>query len=249
VARLEGKLALVTGAGRRESIGREIAICLAEEGADVAVADFNRSDETLEVVREIERLGRRAFPVAGDVSLVADCRRIVAEAAGALGGLDLLVNNAGYSHHQPLLDITETDYDEMLDLNLRGPFFLAQTAVPHLRARGGGRIINIASEQAYIGDPHLPHYSAAKAGMIAMSKSLALALAPEITVNCVAPGPTATGRFRAGPEYTDAIREKIPLKRWGRPRDVGRSVVFLASPDGDAFTGQVLDPNCGTVMP
>jgi NAD(P)-dependent dehydrogenase (short-subunit alcohol dehydrogenase family) len=121
--------------------------------------------------------------------------------------------------------------------------------VPHLCARGGGRIINIASEQAYIGDPHLPHYSAAKAGMIAMSKSFALALAPEITVNCVAPGPTATGRFRAGPEYTDAIREKIPLKRWGEPRDVGRSVAFLASTDGDAFTGQVLDPNCGTVMP
>lgn len=249
MARLEGKLALVTGAGRRESIGREIAICLAEEGADVAVADFGRGEETLEVVREIEALGRRAVPVEGNVALVADCRRIVADAAAALGGLDILVNNAGYSHHQPLLDITEADYGEMLDLNLRGPFFLAQAAVPHLRARGGGRIINIASEQAYIGDPHLPHYSAAKAGVLAMSKSFALALAPDITVNCVAPGPTATGRFRAGPEYTDAVREKIPLKRWGRPRDVARSVVFLASPDGDAYTGQVLDPNCGTVMP
>ncbi|GLK86887.1 SDR family NAD(P)-dependent oxidoreductase [Ancylobacter defluvii] len=249
MGRLEGKLALVTGAGRRESIGRAIAICLAEEGADVAVADFNRPEETLEAVGEIERLGRRAFPVAGDVSEVAECRRLMEEAVGALGGLDLLVNNAGYSRHKPLLDITEADYDEMLDLNLRGPFFLTQAAIPHLRARGGGRIVNIASEQAYIGDAHLPHYAAAKAGVIAMSKSLALALAPEITVNCVAPGPTATGRFRAGPEYTDAVREKIPLKRWGHPRDVGRSVVFLASADGDAFTGQILDPNCGTVMP
>jgi NAD(P)-dependent dehydrogenase (short-subunit alcohol dehydrogenase family) len=247
--RLEGKLALVTGAGRRESIGRAIAICLAEEGADVAVADFNRPEESLEVVHEIEQLGRRAFPVAGNVTVVADCQRIVAEAARALGGLDILVNNAGYSHHQPLLEITEADYNEMLELNLRGPFFLAQAAVPHMRGRGGGRIINIASEQAYIGDPGLPHYAAAKAGMMAMSKSLALALAPDITVNCIAPGPTATGRFRAGPEYTDAVRERIPLKRWGRPRDVGRSVVFLASADGDAFTGQALDPNCGTVMP
>ncbi|MCK0207706.1 SDR family oxidoreductase [Starkeya koreensis] len=249
MGRVEGRLALVTGAGRRESIGRAIAICLAEEGADVAVADFNRPDETMEVVREIERLGRRAFPVAGDVSVVADCRRIVAEAARALGGLDLLVNNAGYSRHKPLADISEADYDEMLHVNLRGPFFLAQASIPHLRARGGGRIVNIASEQAYIGDPTLPHYAAAKAGLMAMSKSLALALAPDITVNCVAPGPTATGRFRAGPEYTEAVRERIPLKRWGQPRDVGRSVVFLASADGDAFTGQVLDPNCGTVMP
>ncbi|MFC5069937.1 SDR family NAD(P)-dependent oxidoreductase [Flaviflagellibacter deserti] len=249
MGRLEGKLALVTGAARRDSIGRAIALCLAEEGADVVVADFNRAEEAEEIVREIEVLGRRAFAVAGNVSLVADCRRLVPEAVALLGGLDILVNNAGYSHHQPVLDITEADYDEMLDLNLKGPFFLAQAAIPHLMKRAGGRIINISSEQAYIGDRGLPHYSAAKAGMMAMSRSLALALAPNIAVNCVAPGPTATGRFRAGPEYTDEIRDRIPLKRWGEPRDVGRSVVFLASSDGDAFTGQVLDPNCGTVMP
>ncbi|MDX6804686.1 SDR family NAD(P)-dependent oxidoreductase [Terrihabitans rhizophilus] len=249
MGRLEGKLAIVTGAARRESIGRAIALCLAEEGADIAINDFRRDEEAEEVVAEIERLGRHAFVVMGDLTKPEECRRVVAQAAAGLGGLDILVNNAGYSHHQVLADITEADYDEMLDLNLKGPFFLAQSAVPHLVARGGGRIINISSEQAYIGDPGLPHYSAAKAGMMAMSKSLALALAPAITVNCVAPGPTATGRFRAGPEYTDENRERIPLKRWGGPRDVGRSVVFLASSDGDAFTGQVLDPNCGTVMP
>lgn len=249
MGRLEGKLALVTGAARRDSIGRAIALCLAEEGADIVVADFNRAEEAGEIVREIELLGRRAFAIVGNVSVVADCQRLVPEAVALLGGLDILVNNAGYSHHQPVLDITEADYDEMLDLNLKGPFFLTQAAIPHLTKRGGGRIINISSEQAYIGDRGLPHYSAAKAGMMAMSRSLALALAPSITVNCVAPGPTATGRFRAGPEFKDDIRDRIPLKRWGEPRDVGRSVVFLASSDGDAFTGQILDPNCGTVMP
>jgi NAD(P)-dependent dehydrogenase (short-subunit alcohol dehydrogenase family) len=249
VARLDGKLALVTGAARRESIGRAIALCLAEEGADVAINDFGRDEEAAETAAEIEKLGRRAFVIMGDVSKVDECRRVIEEATAKLCGLDVLVNNAGYSHHQVLDAITEADYDQMLDLNLKGPFFLAQAAVPHLAARGGGRIINISSEQGYIGDPGLPHYSAAKAGMMAMSKSLALALAPLITVNCVAPGPTATGRFREGPEYTDEIRNRIPLKRWGEPRDVGRSVVFLASSDGDAFTGQVLDPNCGTVMP
>ncbi len=249
MGRLDGKLALVTGAARRDSIGREIALCLAEEGADVAVADFERDAEAVEVVAEIEKLGRRAFPVAGDVMSVADCRRIVAEGVAALGGLDILVNNAGYSRRAPLLEITEAEYDEMLHVNLRGPFFVAQAAVPHLTARGGGRIINISSEQAYIGEPNSPHYSAAKAGMMSMSRSLARSLAPSITVNCVAPGPTATARFRAGPEYTDEVLACIPLKRWGTPRDVGRSVVFLASADGDAYTGQVLDPNCGTVMP
>jgi NAD(P)-dependent dehydrogenase (short-subunit alcohol dehydrogenase family) len=246
---LDGKMALVTGAGRRESIGRAIALCLAEEGADIAVNDFNREEEAAEVVAEIEQLGRRAIAIMADVSRVSECRRLVAEAAERMGGLDIVVNNAGYSSYSPVADITEAKYDEMLDLNLKGPFFIMQAAVPHLTARGGGKLINISSEQAYIGHPGLPHYSAAKAGMIAMSKSMALALAPDITVNCVAPGPTATGRFKAGPEYLDETRELIPLKRWGEPRDVGRSVVFLASSDGDAFTGQTLDPNCGTVMP
>ena len=249
MGRLNGKLALVTGAARRESIGRAISICLAEEGADVAINDFKREEEARELARDIDALGRRAIVVMADVTRVSECQRLVAEVVAELGGLDILVNNAGYSHHQNLDEITEADFDEMLDLNLKGPFFLAQSAAPHFRARSFGRVINISSEQAYIGHPKLPHYSAAKAGMITMTKSLALALAPAITVNCVAPGPTATGRFRAGPEYTDEIRNLIPLKRWGEPRDVARTVVFLASADGDAYTGQTLDPNCGTVMP
>lgn len=246
--RLEGKVALVTGAARSGSIGRAIALELAREGADVAINDFNRSDEAAEVAAAIEALGRHAEVVMADVGQVAECRGMVEAVAKQFGRLDVLVNNAGYSQHKKFEEITEADYDTALNLHLKGPFFLAQAAVPHLRAGGGGRIINISSEQAYIGHPNLAHYTAAKAGLRTLTKSLALALAPEITVNTVCPGPTATERFKAGVEYTDEIRDQIPLKRWGTPQDVARSVVFLASSDGDAYTGQTLDPNCGTVM-
>lgn len=245
--KLRGKCALVTGAARRDSIGREIARCLAEEGADIVVNDVGRGDEAFELLSEIEALGQKAAFVKADVTQVSECRRLAKEAFSVFGQLDVLVNNAGFSTHQPFGSIEEKDFDLMLNLNLKGPFFLIQAVAPLLLK--GGRIINISSEQAYIGHPTLPHYSAAKAGMLTMTRSLAAALAPDITVNCVAPGPTATARFRAGPEYTDEVRNLIPLKQWVTPRDVGRSVAFLASSDGNAFTGQILDPNCGTVMP
>jgi NAD(P)-dependent dehydrogenase (short-subunit alcohol dehydrogenase family) len=147
-----------------------------------------------------------------------------------------------------LAEISEADYDFQLDLHLKGPFFLIQAAVPHMRRGGGGRIVNISSELAYIGCRDLSHYSAAKAGLVGLTKALALELAPDITVNAVCPGPTATDKFKSGPEYTEEIRESLPLKRWGTPRDVARSVLFLVSDDGDAFTGQTLDPNSGAVM-
>ena len=165
------------------------------------------------------------------------------------GYLDILVNNAGAARRQRFEDVSEADYDHQLGLHLKGPFFAAQAAVPYMRARQGGRIINISSEQAYIGCPDLVPYAAAKGGLRTLTKSLALALAPTITVNCVCPGPTATERFKAGPEYTREVQESLPLKRFGQPEDVARSVVFLASADGDAYTGQTLDPNCGAVMP
>ena len=245
--RLSGKCALVTGAARRESIGREISRCLAEEGTDIIINDVAREEEAVELIGEIEALGRKAAFVKADITRVEECRRLAKEAFAAFGRLDVVVNNAGFSTHQPFETIEEEDFDLMLGLHLKGPFFLIQAVAPLLPK--GGRIISISSEQAYIGHRSLPHYSAAKAGLLTMTRSLANALAPDLTINCVAPGPTATARFRSGPEYTDEVRDLIPLKRWVEPRDVGRSVVFLASSDGDAFTGQILDPNCGTVMP
>ena len=246
--RLTDQVALVTGAARRGNIGGAIATALAEEGADVAINDFNREEEAEEIAQKLLDLGVRVAVVMGDVSQVSECRRIVQETVDKLGRLDILVNNAGGGHHQQFEEITEETYEQQLGVNLKGPFFLSQSAVPIMRAQGRGRIINISSEQAYIGYPLLAHYTAAKGGLRTLTKSLALALAPTITVNAVCPGPTATDKFKSGPEYTEIPPDSIPLKRWGRTEDVARSVVFLASSDGDAYTGQSLDPNCGTVM-
>lgn len=247
--RLRGKAALVTGAARIGGIGRAVAVALAQEGADIAINDFQREDEADEVARMVRDMGSRAAVILADVTQVSECRRIVEEAVKCLGRLDIVVNNAGAPHRETFEDISETQFDQQLDLHLKGPFFIAQAAIPHLKARGGGRIINIGSELAYVGDPLLIPYAAAKAAIGTFTKSLALAVAPTITVNTVSPGPTATERFRAGIEYTEANRDKLPLRRWGRPEDIARSVVFLATADGDAYTGQTLDPNCGAVMP
>jgi NAD(P)-dependent dehydrogenase (short-subunit alcohol dehydrogenase family) len=248
-ARLAGRVALVTGAARRGSIGRAITTELAKEGAAVAVADYGRRDEAGELLATLQAAGVDAHSFEADITDVAACERLVQDVSKAFGRLDILVNNAGHSRHQALDAITAADFDEMIGLHLRGPFFLSRAAAQRMRENGWGRIVNISSEQAYVGDGELPHYTAAKGGLRILTKSLALALAPEITVNTVCPGPTATDRFKEGPEYREEVLAKIPLRRWGQPHDVARSVLFLVSCDGDAFTGQTLDPNCGTVMP
>jgi NAD(P)-dependent dehydrogenase (short-subunit alcohol dehydrogenase family) len=247
--RLAGQVALVTGAAHTGGIGRATAIALAREGADIGVHDFRREEEAEEVAREVRDIGQKAFVILADVTRVSECRRLVEETVKSLGHLDIIVNNAGGGDRKPFEEISEAWYDQQLDLHLKGPFFITQAAVPYLKKSSRGRIINIGSEMGYIGDPLLIPYTAAKAAIRTFTKSLALALAPNITVNTVSPGPTATERFKAGIEYTEENREKLPLKRWGRPEDVARSVVFLVTPDGDAYTGQTLDPNCGAVMP
>ena len=176
--RVTGKCALVTGAARRDSIGRAIACVLAEEGADIVVNDFGREDEARELIGEIAGFGRKASFVNADVTNVDECRRLVTEAYAAFGRIDILVNNAGYSTDLQLEKIEEKDFDLMLNLHLKGTFFIIQAAIPLMTA--GGRIINISSEQAYIGHRTLPHYSAAKAGMLTMTRSLAAALAPAV---------------------------------------------------------------------
>jgi NAD(P)-dependent dehydrogenase (short-subunit alcohol dehydrogenase family) len=229
-------------------MGRSIALELAKAGARLVVNDVGRAEEAREVVAEIRSLGGHGIAAEADVTDLQANRTMVEEAVARFGGLDILVNNAGHGLRKPFGEISEAEYDFQLDLHLKAPFFLAQAVVPHMRRRGGGRIVNISSELAYIGCVELTHYSAAKAGLIGLTKALALELAPLITVNAVCPGPTATDKFKQGPEFNEANREKLPLKRWGTPVDVARSVLFLVSPDGDAFTGQTLDPNSGAVM-
>jgi 3-oxoacyl-[acyl-carrier protein] reductase len=246
--RLAERRVLVTGGGRRGGIGRASALALAAAGADVFVADFDRSAETAEVVDAIRALGRRADSIQGDLRSVDACRRAVAACTAALGGIDILVNNAGHAQHKAVEEISEGDWDATLALHLKAPFFLTQAALPALRASSRSTVINISSEQAYIGEAQLCHYTAAKGGLRTLTKSLALALAPAITVNCVCPGPTATDKFKLGEEFRSGADRGLPRRRWATPEDVARTVLFLASEDADSYTGQTLDPNCGAVM-
>ena len=216
--RLAGRHALVTGAGRRGSIGRAIALAIAAAGADVFVADFAREEETAEVVSAIRALGREAASAQGDLRSVEACRRIVEACVTAFGALDILVNNAGNAQHQSVDDVTEESWDAALHLHLRAPFFVTQAALAALRASPRPTVINISSEQAYIGEAQLCHYTAAKGGLRTLTKSLALALAPQITVNCVCPGPTATDKFKLGQEFRSGGTERCHGGAGGRPK-------------------------------
>lgn len=247
--RLAGQAALVTGAARGGSIGRATALALAAEGADLALNDLPaRAGEARALADEIETMGRRACLVLADVTDMAACRAMVADAIAGLGRLDILVNNAGGDRVRDFLEIDEGFFDAEMALNLKAPFFVAQAAARHMLARGGGRIVNIASELGYLGEAALIPYSTAKGGLLTMTKAMARALAPSVTVNAVAPGPTATDEFKTTWEYTDEIREALPLRRFVEPGEVARSVVFLASADGAPYTGQTLDPNAGAAM-
>jgi glucose 1-dehydrogenase len=245
---LNGKVALVTGAVRKGGIGRAIVKKLADAGATVVMNDYQRDDEANELMELMKANGQSGYLALGDITNVATCEEIVASAIGQAGHVDILVNNAGFAQWQEVDEITEEDWDFSMALHLKAPFFLARACGRHMVERGSGRIINISSEQAYIGHVNLPHYTAAKAGLRTLSKTLAWVYAPNVTVNSICPGPTATAKFISGPEYAQGLPDTIPLRRWGTPEDVAYSVLFLAGPSGDAYTGQTLDPNCGVVM-
>jgi NAD(P)-dependent dehydrogenase (short-subunit alcohol dehydrogenase family) len=244
---LSGKIALVTGGGR--GIGAGICEELVRAGASVMLNDLHDSDETRATLAQLRDAGGEVEYIGGDVSDVATVTGLVDATVERFGRIDLLVNNAGDGRYDAPEDIDEEKWDRAIGIHLKGPFFAAQAAAKHMHAQGGGRIVNIASEQAFIGYAVLAHYTAAKAGLLTLTRSLALAWAPAILVNAVCPGPTDTPKMRGGHEFTDEVRDEIPLKRFGLPRDIGLSVVFLAGEGGDFYTGQHLDPNGGTVMP
>lgn len=254
---LRGKVAVITGAAT--GIGSATAIEFARAGADVVVVDLAVVERGAATMSAIAAFGHRSAYVQADLSTADGCRDAVRKSVAEMGRMDVLVNVAGGARlnqraqapmaYSAFLDVTERDYDEIVDTNLKSAFFCSQAAAAVMLEQGGGKIINFGSEQAYSGFPLLAHYASAKAGVIALTKTLAQALAPTITVNTVCPGPIATESMRSGMEYTDEVREQIPLKRWGTPEEVGRSVLFLASSDGDFYTGQTLDPNGGTYMP
>ncbi|MBD3335320.1 MAG: glucose 1-dehydrogenase [Candidatus Eisenbacteria bacterium] len=247
---LKGKMALVTGGSR--GIGAACCRLLAEAGCDVAINYRKRATAARETAAAVERLGRRGHPVQADVADPRLVGLMVDQAADELGGLDILVANAGIWTAGPLETMTDADWARMLGVNLTGCFHLARAVVPHLRRRGGGAIVFIASTAGQRGEAEHSHYAASKGGLIAFSKSLAVELAPlGIRVNVVAPGWIRTDMTRPylTPEKIDAsLKEPIPLGKPGEPEDVAGPVVFLASDLARHITGAVLNVNGGAVL-
>jgi len=241
--KLSGKVALVTGSS--QGIGQAIAIRLAQEGADIVVNHFMQPEKAAAVKATIEGLGRRAVAIETNVGLPGEDLRLVSEAVAALGQLDLLVNNAGVERNAPFWEVTEADYDFVLNTNLKGAFFAAQAFVKHLLARKApGKIINISSVHEELPFPHFTAYCLSKGGMKMMTRNLSVELAPfGITINNVAPGAIETPINTAllnDPAKLSALLQNIPLNRLGQPGDVSSAVAFLASSDADYITGTTL---------
>lgn len=231
---LAGKVALVTGAAKR--IGRSVALRLAMEGADIAVNYRRSKGDADEVVAQIAAMGRRAMAVQADVAKRADVIALFAAVEKEFGRLDILVNNAGMFFPAKFEELTEEQWDRILGANLKSQFLCSQAATPMLRRSGHGRIINFASLGGLLAWPAYTHYCVSKAGAIMLTRCLARALAPEITVNAIAPG---TISFPGdAPELAEDYIRRAPLHRTGTAEDIDDAVVFLAQ---SAFvTGQVI---------
>ena len=247
--RLAGKVALVTGA--QQGIGKAIALAYGREGASVVVNYLDSQAAAEEIAAQIRALGQRAVPIAGDVAQAADVRRMV-EVGESLGGIDILVNNAGIFPRVEFLDMTEAQWDEVLNVNLKGTFLCTQAVAQKLVERGrGGAVINLASSAAFRSSPRGVHYVASKAGIVGVTRATALELAPyRVRVNAIAPGTTDTAQPRYGmsEEELQAAGRQVPLGRMGTPEDVADLAVFLASEAARHITGQTLHVNGGQYL-
>jgi 3-oxoacyl-[acyl-carrier protein] reductase len=248
--RLDGKIALVTGGSR--GIGAACCRLLARAGCDVAINYRKRADAAATVARAIEAEGRRSMTFQADIMNPQQVDAMVATVASEMGGLDILVNNAGIWTAGSIDSMTDADWARMIGVNLSGVFHACRAAVPAMRARGGGNIVNVASTAGQRGEAHHSHYAATKGGMIAMTKSLAVELAPlGIRVNTVSPGWIRTDMSEESlrPErIADSIKEPIPLGRPGEPEDIAGPVVFLCSNLARHITGATINVNGGAVM-
>jgi 3-oxoacyl-[acyl-carrier protein] reductase len=247
VAILDGKTAIVTGAAR--GIGKVIAEECAREGADVALCDL-KEEWLSETAQAVEAAGRRAVCLAVDVSNGEAVAGTVAAAIEQLGKVDLLVNNAGITRDNVLVRMSEADWDAVMAVNLKGTFLMSKAVARPMMKQRSGAIVNVASIIGLIGNAGQCNYAASKAGVIAFTKSLARELASRnVRVNAVAPGFIETKMTEALPgDVQQEMLKAIPMKRFGSPGDVARTVVFLASEDASYMTGQVLTISGGMVM-
>jgi 2-deoxy-D-gluconate 3-dehydrogenase len=239
--KLDGKVALVTGAGR--GLGQAMAVALAEAGADIAGLDIVSLEETQ---TRIEALGRRFLPVPCNLreATVAQLNETVGQVAQEMGRLDILVNNAGIIRRAPALEFSEEYWDDVIQINLKALFFLSQAAGKLMAQQGSGKIINVASMLSFQGGILVPSYTAAKSGVAGITRALANEWAAKgINVNAIAPGYMATDNtapLRADPERSSAILARIPAGRWGEPAALQGLVVYLASAASDYMYGSII---------
>lgn len=245
---LNGKTAVITGSAR--GLGRAIALKLAQMGANIVLNDIPSSDALDQTAKEFESLGYKVAVTRGDVRNIDDVEAMFKTAVDTFGSVDILVNNAGITKDMLMIKMTEKDWDDVLDINLKGAFFCTKVAARIMMKQRSGRIINIASVAGVMGNPGQANYSASKAGLIGLTKSTAKELASRnITCNAVAPGLIQSKMTEVLP---DKVRENylnnIPLGRFGTPEDVANVVGFLASDESSYVTGQVIHIDGGLVM-
>ncbi|MCL5960224.1 MAG: 3-oxoacyl-ACP reductase FabG [Chloroflexi bacterium] len=245
--KLQNKIALVTGGGT--GIGKAITLLLAQEGADVAINYAHSERQAMQAADQVRALGRKAMVVQADVSNASEVRDMVDKVLADLRRVDILVNNAGITIRAQLWELTEEKWDRVVDVDLKGTFLCSKAVAEVMVREGGGKIVNVASIRGIQGSDSSMHYAAAKAGVIALSKSFARELAPLVRVNAIAPGYVESA-LHAGmsPEARQAVIDGTPLKRFGRPEDIARAVLFFASDDSDFVTGQTLVVDGGQVM-
>jgi NAD(P)-dependent dehydrogenase (short-subunit alcohol dehydrogenase family) len=240
--RLDGRVALVTGGAR--GLGLTMATALAEAGADIAISGRNRAACEEAVAQVSKDTGRRAMAFEADVSKAADVEKLAADVEGALGKIDILINNAGINIRGPIQDLSESDWDAVIDTNLKGPWLCAKAIGPRMVARGWGRMINLGSILSVIAMPGRTPYASSKAGILGITRVLALEWAATgVTVNAICPGPFGTELNR--PLMNDPVKYKefvaqIPMGRWGEMHEIAGTAVYLASDASSYVTGSCL---------
>jgi NAD(P)-dependent dehydrogenase (short-subunit alcohol dehydrogenase family) len=236
--KLEGRLALITGASR--GLGKAMALALASEGASIALVSRDR-EQLLKTAAEVSRTGGGAQVFQADVTSEKEVLQLEKDVAKAFGRIHILINNAGINVRKQLTEFTLDEWRSVLDTNLTGTFLMCRAFVPHMKGSGYGRVINLASTMAHVSIAGRTAYSASKSAILGLTRALALELAPdEITVNAISPGPFATemnAPLIENPQLNAQFLAKIPVGRWGRVEEVGQLAVYLCSPEAGFITG------------
>ncbi len=247
VLKLKGKVALVTGAA--QGIGKAVSLLLARNGADIVVSDIN-FEKAEETAKEIELIGSKALAIKVNVAHLGEVEQMVETILEKFGKIDILVNNAGITRDKLILRMTEEDWDMVLDVNLKGTFNCTKAVIRYMAKQKSGKIVNIASVVGEMGNAGQVNYSASKAGVIGLTKTIAREFAQRgINVNAIAPGYIETPMTDVLPDKVkEELRRLIPMERLGKPEDVAEAVLFLVSDASSYITGQVLNVNGGIYM-